>query len=106
MHNIVKVENSNLNLHQIILYLYFQMLFKPCTQGIKIKLKVYSIAKEINNLLYQGSLSYSDDSAGSNVMEIAIRKVKPGRMEDFVQARTNYINLLKQQPGVIVSEFL
>ena len=36
-------------------------------------------------------------------MEIAVRKVKEGRMEDFVEARTNYINLLKQQQGVIVN---
>ncbi|MEO1663658.1 MAG: hypothetical protein AAFU54_03395 [Chloroflexota bacterium] len=34
-------------------------------------------------------------------MEIAVRKVKEGRLEDFKTARSNFIALLKKQDGIL-----
>ena len=40
-------------------------------------------------------IDYTDD-----VVEIAIRQVKPGQTSAFTTARTNFINVLTQEPGV------
>ncbi|MEZ4984698.1 MAG: hypothetical protein R2795_06635 [Saprospiraceae bacterium] len=58
-------------------------------------------------LLLVGSLMFAcdkDDNTPTDktddVVEIAIRQVKTGQLAAFEQARTNFINLLKQQDGV------
>lgn len=59
-------------------------------------------------LLLVGSLMPACDKEDDNtpmdktddVVEIAIRQVKTGQLAAFEQARTNFINLLKQQDGV------
>lgn len=47
-------------------------------------------------------LSGADPSTeSSNVTEIAVRSVKPGKSKKFEKRRTNFIRTLKRQPGVV-----